>query len=384
MDNPPKVLVAMSGGVDSSVAACLLKEQGFDVMGVFMRLGVQDAASKADACTAEQRPLSLPIHGGESGDPEKHKGCCSAADAADARAVAGRLGIPFYALNFHEDFAQLIDYFADEYAVARTPNPCILCNQRLKFGKLLAYADAVGADLIATGHYAIIDSTNGRPRLRRAAYLEKDQSYVLFGIKPEIMRRTRFPLGAMTKEEVREHARRFGLALHDKPESQDICFVPDGDYARIVRERRPDAFQPGPIRHVDGRVLGRHEGIGNFTIGQRRGLGIAAGSPIYVAELDAETATVIVAPREGLYTRTAHADNAVWHGAPPQRPARANVKIRYNHEAAPATVEASGDGRRIRAEFDDPQIAVTPGQAMVIYDGDVVLGGGWISKEARC
>ncbi len=382
MNPQPKVLVAMSGGVDSSVAACLLQEQGYDVMGVFMRLGVHEPAQDEDACAADARSLNLPIQRPEADRPDKHRGCCSAADAADARAVAGRLGIPFYALNFQADFADLINYFADEYAAARTPNPCVLCNQRLKFGKLIAYADAVGADLVATGHYAIIDMHAGEPRLRRAAYRDKDQSYVLFGMPPEIMRRTLFPLGAMTKDEVREHARRFGLTLHDKPESQDICFVPDGDYARVVRERRPDAFRPGSIRHIDGRELGRHEGIGNFTIGQRRGIGVAAGSPIYVAELNAETATVIVAPKDDLYARTAVADNAIWHGEPPQQPMRAFVKIRYNHEAAPATVEASSDGARIHVEFDKPQLAVTPGQALVVYEGDIVLGGGWISKPA--
>lgn len=382
MSRPPKVLVAMSGGVDSSVAACLLQEQGYDVIGVFMRLGAEkaiEADSEAQACRTDgPRSVSLPLASGEKEPGAKHaKGCCSAADATDARSVAGRLGIPFYALNFERDFNRLIDYFADEYAQARTPNPCVMCNQWLKFGKLAGYANVVDADFIATGHYARVDHEGPRSRLLQARYLAKDQSYVLFGISPTILRRTLFPLGDMTKAEVREHARRFGLELHDKPESQDICFVPDGDYGRIVKSRRPEAFIPGQIQHTDGRILGEHEGLPNFTIGQRRGLRVAVGSPIYVSELDRSTGTVTVGPRESALSNTAQASRVSWLRERPEEPIRAHVKIRYQHEPAVAEVIPLPD-HCVRVVFDEAQLAVTPGQAAVFYDGDEVLGGGWI------
>jgi tRNA-specific 2-thiouridylase len=419
MMRPGKVLVAMSGGVDSSVAACLLKEQGHDVVGVFMRLGPQnvDPAARgpsgpADAADRGHETSRRPPPGGEAGlrtshlaagpasrlvssrlfprrltqagslgrGPSGRQRCCSAVDATDAGAVAGKLGISFYALNFEADFARLIDTFVDEYAAAQTPNPCVLCNQWLKFGKLVAYADAIDADLIATGHYARVDLDGDRPRLLRARYLTKDQSYVLFGIAPDVLRRTRFPLGEMTKEEVRTHARRLGLTLHDKPESQDICFVPDGDYARVVRSRRPDAFRRGRIRHVDGRVLGEHDGLAHFTIGQRRGLGVAVGSPLYVTDLDPETNTVSVGPRGALLSGTAVAADVRWLCEVPTEPFRAHVKIRYHHAAAPAEVEPVPNGR-VCVRFDTPQPAVTPGQAMVFYRGDEVLGGGWIRRR---
>ncbi len=365
----------MSGGVDSSVAACLLHEQGYDVVGVFMRLGAtEDERVPAEACaTTGSNGLSLPIHA------DKHRGCCSASDAGDARYVAGQLGIPFYSLNFEEEFGRLKQYFADEYAAARTPNPCVRCNQWLKFGRLMDYAATVKADLIATGHYARVNVESGRPRLFRARDDAKDQSYVLFGVAPETLRCTLFPLGDLTKDEVRAMARRWNLPVHDKPESQDICFAPDRDYARVVRRYREDAFVPGEIRHVDGRVLGRHEGLAHFTVGQRRGLRVAVGHPIYVTDLDVETATVTVGPQESVLFATATASDVCWLRDPPTQPFRAVVRIRYNHEATPATVAPLADGR-IEARFDEPQWAVTPGQALVFYRGDEVLGGGWIEK----
>lgn len=365
----------MSGGVDSSVAACLLHEQGYDVVGVFMRLGATDdePVSAEAPATNGSSGLSLPIHG------EQHRGCCSASDAGDARFVAGQLGIPFYALNFEEEFGRLKQYFADEYAAARTPNPCVRCNQWLKFGRLMDYAATVKADLIATGHYARINLESGRPRLFRARDDAKDQSYVLFGVAPETLRRTLFPLGDLTKDDVRAIARRWGLSVHDKPESQDICFAPDRDYARVVRRYRQDAFVPGEIRYVDGRLLGRHEGLGHFTVGQRRGLRVAVGHPIYVADLDAETSTVIVGPQESVLFATATASDVCWLQVPPTEPFRAEARIRYNHVATPATV-AMQEGGRVEARFDEPQWAVTPGQAMVFYQRDEVLGGGWIDK----
>jgi tRNA-uridine 2-sulfurtransferase len=352
----------MSGGVDSSVAACLLKEQGFDVVGVFMRLGSENVPPPP------------------TDSPERHRGCCSLADAGDARAVAARIEIPFYVLNFEKDFSALIDYFVDEYAAARTPNPCIICNQRLKFGRLVEYAKAIGADRIATGHYARVGVEGDRPTLHRARYRDKDQSYVLFGVEPAVLRKTVFPLGGLTKEQVRAHARRFGLTLHDKPESQDICFVPDGNYARVVRSRRPGAFRPGRIRHVDGRDLGPHEGLAHFTIGQRRGLRVALGSPLYVVDLDAQTATVTVGPREAVLSETTTATRMAWLRPAPAMPFRADAQIRYNHTAAAAEVRLLSQDK-IRVRFDEPQPAVTPGQALVLYQDDEIVAGGWIARE---
>ncbi len=389
------MLVAMSGGVDSAVAAALLQEQGHDVIGVFMRLGTEPSGVRYADQTSEQSPpaprsapprsaqrtlrgatVSLPVQP-DAGEAGRHRGCCSAADAADARAVAARLDIPFYALNFEQDFARLIDAFADEYSAARTPNPCILCNQWLKFGRLLEYADVVGADRIATGHYARVATDNGRPRLLRARDAAKDQSYVLFGVSGKTLARVLFPLGELTKDAVRQHARRLGLPVHDKPESQDICFVPDRDYARVVRARRPDAFRPGAIRHVDGRVLGEHDGLPNFTIGQRRGVNVAVGSPVYVTDLDAATDTLVVGPRSALLSRTAKASRVSWLIETPVESFRAVVRIRYHHAGAEGVVSPLSGGR-VRVVFDEPVSAVTPGQALVLYRGEQVVGGGWI------
>jgi len=357
-----KVVVAMSGGVDSSVAACLLREQGYEVIGLFMRVGV--AAPESDA-PPEQR---------------SHQGCCSAADAADARFVAGMLGIPFYALNFRDEFERIIDYFVDEYRVGRTPNPCVVCNQDLKFGRLVSYADAVGANFIATGHYARMGRREGRPCLLRAVDRRKDQSYVLFGLDRGVLDRVLFPVGHLTKEAVRREAARFGLPLCNKPDSVEICFVPDRDYARLVRERRPEAFRPGEVTDAHGRVLGRHDGLPQFTIGQRRGLRIAAGQPIYVTRLNVLENRVVVGPREALRHRGLVAAGLNFLADPPASPFRADVQIRYQHQAAPAAVERFGSGRA-RVIFDEPQSAATPGQAVVFYDGDAVLGGGWIEES---
>lgn len=291
--------------------------------------------------------------------------------------MAGRLGIPFFALNFKEDFDRIIDYFVDEYERGRTPNPCVMCNEHLKFGRLAAYGRAVGADFVATGHYARIEQRGGMHRLVRSIDAVKDQSYVLFGVGRETLARTLLPIGGMTKAEVRDQARRFGLPLSEKPDSQDICFVPDRDYARVVRERRPEAFRPGTIRDQDGNEVGRHEGIPNFTIGQRRGLGVAMGLPVYVTNIDSASDTVTIGTREHLESAELTASDMRWLVDVPAEPIRADVKIRYAHKAAPATVEPVGSDR-VRVRFDAPQSAITPGQAAVLYDGDVVLGGGWI------
>lgn len=369
-----KVVVAMSGGVDSSVAACLLVEQGYEVLGLFMRTGIiepqrgptHDApGAGADARRPDARPF---------------RGCCSAADAEDARKVAGRLGIPFFALNFKEPFEKIVDYFVEEYARGRTPNPCILCNDRLKFGRLAEYARAVDAEFIATGHYARIESRDGRYRLCRGVDRAKDQSYVLFALDRQILPRVLLPLGRMTKDEVRQCARDRGLPLFDKSESQDICFVPDGDYARLIAERRPDALRPGRIVDRMGQQVGRHDGIVHFTIGQRRGLRVAAGKPVYVTRIDPATDTVTIGPREDLARDQLHASQVRWLVEPPTAPLHADVQIRYTHVAAPATVEVIGPDRAI-VRFRESQHAVTPGQAAVFYSGDEVLGGGWIDSE---
>lgn len=360
MADPRRVVVAMSGGVDSSVAAAMLRDEGFDVVGLFMRIGVE-----------------MPVPGpGCAVRPA----CCSVADADDARLVAGRLGIPFFAVNFKEEFDGIVDHFAAEYARGRTPNPCILCNERLKFGSLLRYARAIGAGSIATGHYARIERRGGRHALLKAVDRGKDQSYVLFGLAPELLAHVRFPVGILTKADVRRRAEKRALPVHDKPDSSDICFAPDRDYARVIRPLRPEAFRPGEVRDADGRVVGRHDGIGHYTIGQRRGLRIALGVPHYVTAIDPEANVVTIGPREDLLRRGLLASRVRWIVDEPQEPIRADVQIRYRHAAAPATVEPLCDGS-VRVCFDVPQPAITPGQAAVFYREDEVLGGGWIDRS---
>jgi tRNA-specific 2-thiouridylase len=367
----PKVLVAMSGGVDSSVTACLLREQGYEVMGLFMRVGAEMPEDTACSTAASSTDAEHP--------KRTHQGCCSASDAADARFVAGMLNIPFYVLNFKPDFERLIDYFADEYAAGRTPNPCVQCNTWLKFGKLVEYADMLGCQFVATGHYARLDRKNGQTRLRRGVDHRKDQSYFLFGVRSEMLDRAMFPIGHLQKDQVRQTAERFGLPVHNKPDSVEICFVPDRDYARVVRERRPDAFKPGNIEDAEGNVLGDHEGLANFTIGQRRGLGVAAGRPVYVTQLDVLNNTVVLGERDALMHRNLLATDANFVSGPPSKPIRCDAQIRYQHRAAACTATALPDST-LRVEFDEPQSAITPGQALVLYDGDEVIGGGWIDR----
>jgi tRNA-uridine 2-sulfurtransferase len=375
MSRNGKVIIAMSGGVDSSVAACLLKEQGYECTGVFMRTGVH-APEPAEQCAtdaAAEHPRGL-----------KH-GCCSAADALDARAVAGRLGIPFYALNFEQDFERIINSFVDEYARGRTPNPCVLCNVELKFGKLLRYADLMEAEFIATGHYARVLRRDGQTLLARAANLAKDQSYLLFGIERTALSRCLFPLGEMRdKAQVRSIAAALGLRVHDKPDSQEICFVPGNDYKELLRERRPETQRAGEVRDPTGRVLGTHAGIANYTIGQRQGLGIATGRPAYVTRLDVLNNVVTLGPREDLLSPGLLADQVNWLTEPPAvgqaRPA--STKIRHTHNPAAGSIRRQPDGN-VEACFDEPQLAVTPGQAAVFYEADVVLGGGWIVRASE-
>lgn len=362
-----KVVVAMSGGVDSSVAAHLLVEQGFDVIGLFMRVGAKETPSSG----------LLPVL--PSGGGRAHQGCCSAADAADARFVAGKLGIPFYALNFEEEFDKIIDYFADEYARGRTPNPCVVCNDRVKFGRLLEYADAVGASHVATGHYARIGHGDSGSALCRAVDDRKDQTYVLFGLRREVLDRVMFPIGHLTKHQVRAIAAKMGFPNHDKPDSVEICFAPNRSHAEVVRRRRPEAFVSGEVVDSRGEVIGRHDGIVNYTIGQRRGLHIAAGKPIYITALDAVTNRVTIGEDRDLLCDALIADRVNLQIDPGLDSFRAEVKIRYLHGAAPATVERMADDR-VRVVFDEPQRAVTPGQAVVFYDGELVLGGAWIES----
>ena len=309
------------------------------------------------------------------------QGCCTVDDAYDARRVADHLSIPFYVLNFEEEFEKIIDYFTAEYDRGATPNPCVVCNRDLKFGKLFAYADSLGVEFVATGHYARVEDRDGRRALLRGRDGWKDQSYVLFPLTQEALRRTMFPIGALEKNEVREVARRSGLRLADKPESQEICFVPGGDYREILRQRIPDRMHEGEFRLRDGSVVGRHPGHQNFTIGQRRGLRVAMGKPVYVVDIDASTNTVVLGEDEELLQAAASVIDTNWVSvaAAPGDVFEATVKIRYNHDGAPARVTACEDGRA-RVDFHEPVRAVTPGQAAVFYDGDVVLGGGWIGR----
>lgn len=343
-----RVLLAMSGGVDSSTAALLLQRQGHEVVGVFMRNGV-------------------------AGKSAQEKSCCSASDARDAAGTAERLGIPFYAVDYQEEFAALMDHFAAEYRRGRTPNPCVLCNQQLKFGRLFSLASDVGAEAVATGHYArVVDG-----ELRTARDAAKDQTYYLFGIERGALRRTLFPLGDLTKPEVRALAAEAGLVTADKPESMEICFVTSGDYRDVVRARGGKG-RAGRFVDAGGREVGRHDGIDGFTIGQRRGLP-ALGTPHYVAAIDAEGGDVQLVPRDRLDKDVAHLLGVHWLIDAPEAGVRvpAQVKVRARHAPAPAHVVADGTGGAV-VEFASPVTAITPGQAAVFYDGDRVLGGGWI------
>lgn len=346
----------MSGGVDSAVAAGILAREGYDVIGITMRLWtVEDP----DA-------------------PIGNKRCCSVSDTDDARAAADVLGIPHYVLNMEREFQdRVIDYFVAEYGRGRTPNPCLACNEHVKFRALLDRAVALDADFLATGHYARIEQLGGRHRLRRAVDETKDQSYVLFTMGQAELAKTMFPVGGYTKTEIRGLAREMRLPLAEKPDSVDICFVPDGDYKSFVAKRSRQ--EAGVVRDVSGEVVGAHAGIGGFTVGQRKGLGVAVGEKRFVTDIDPEFNIVTIGPEEHLYAYALIAENVNWVGGPPGGAIRAATKIRYRTPAAPATVTPLTD-RRARVVFDEPQRAITPGQAAVFYDGDEVLGGGAILR----
>jgi tRNA-specific 2-thiouridylase len=365
------VAVAMSGGVDSSVVAGLLQRSGQPIVGLTMQLWNQ------------RRLPELAPAGVATGR------CCSLDDVYDARHVAQHLGIPYYVVNFESGFEeQVVKPFIDDYLAGRTPIPCTLCNNFIKFDQFLDLASGVGASRIATGHYARIgfDDASGRYQMSRGADHSKDQTYFLFGLKQEQLERTDFPLGGYTKPQVRELARELGLPVAAKPDSQEICFVPNGDYAAFIdayfRERgiAPEKTQ-GEIRDTQGRVLGEHAGVHHFTVGQRRGLRIAAGEPLYVIATEPASQRVIVGRNEDLLRAKLTARDMNWISiAPIASPIRAQVKIRNKHAAAEATISPTGtnDATRVEIHFDEPQRAVTPGQAAVLYDGDLVLGGGWI------
>jgi len=391
-----RIVMAMSGGVDSSVAAALLARARHEVIGVFMRHGEKEPACEGSgfAVQGSAGAATLPI---VETRLDHKQGCCTAADAGDARRVAAKLEIPFYALDLSEDFSRIIDYFVDEYTAARTPNPCVVCNNWLKFGKLFEYADGVGAEFVATGHYARVEwagradeesAVRGQapdgavPALLRGLDEQKDQSYVLFGVSRNYMPRMMFPLGGYRKPEIRELARELGLRVAEKRDSQEICFVSSGDHAEFVRRRRArregeDKDTSGEIALTDGTVVGHHEGIEAFTIGQRKGLRVAMGEPYYVMRIDADARRVVIGPREELARHELTANRANWLIEPPATPFRAEVQIRYNSAAAPALVTPLDDCR-FRVDFDEPRFGVAPGQAAVCYDGPRVLGGGWI------
>jgi tRNA-specific 2-thiouridylase len=369
-----RVVLAMSGGVDSSVAALLLRQQGYEVIGLFMRSGAETEATCATAGTA------LPILGG----PGRRQGCCSSADAADARRAADKLDLPFYAVNFQESFDLIKDYFVEEYLAGRTPNPCVMCNNWLKFGKLWQFARQVGAQHIATGHYARLAECPGEeaPALLRGLDAAKDQSYVLFGIDRQILSRVLFPVGEYQKSHIRDLARAAGLQVAEKPDSQEICFVPDQDYTGFVRRRRAERDTSGELVDTAGNVVGSHDGYERFTVGQRRGLGVGFGAPRYVVELRPETRQVVIGTREELACGQLEAGRLNWLVAAPPEVLRCHAQIRYRQRPAAATARLLAS-ERLSVQFDEPQFGVAPGQAVVLYDQDRVLGGGWIEQATR-
>jgi tRNA-specific 2-thiouridylase len=375
----------MSGGVDSSVAAALLKREGYDCVGVFMRLGNDPGEPEVCALPVAEVAASPPAGKGPQAARAAHKqGCCSVNDSADARYVAGLLDIPFYALNFQHDFGGIIDYFVREYNAGRTPNPCVRCNEYLKFGKLSRYARAIGAEYVASGHYARTAVVDGETQLLRGLDAKKDQSYVLFGVPREELARMLLPIGGMRKSEVRRLAEELGLPTFNKPDSQEICFVPDNDYARLVKKRSPEKVRPGELVDPSGEVVGSHEGHQHFTIGQRKGIGVAFGYPIYVTRIDAETNRVTLGRKEELLHRKLTGREVNWLTGPampvgPQEAVRVRAKVRYNSEPAPATALMTG-ADELTVRFDEPVLAITPGQAVVCYDEETerLLGGAWI------
>jgi tRNA-specific 2-thiouridylase len=357
-----RVVVAMSGGVDSSVAAALLVERGYEVIGMMMRLWAEETLG--DTCNTHNR-------------------CCTPEQMADARRIADKLGIPFYVLDTRDVFrSTIVEYFIEQHRQAFTPNPCIECNRHIRFHWLLENALALDADYLATGHYARVDrAPSGEYRLRQGLDPAKDQSYVLSVMGQEQLARVLFPIGEYTKPEVRDIAARFGLPTASKKDSQDLCFLGDGDYRRFLVEFAPDTVKPGPIVLKNGEIIGEHTGLANYTIGQRKGLGVQSAEPLYVIALNPYRNALVVGPRDELGQQSLTAQRVNWvTSQPPSLPFRAAVKIRYKATPAPALVTPL-DAGRIRVDFDEPLRDISPGQGAVIYDGDACLGGGIIERQ---
>jgi tRNA-uridine 2-sulfurtransferase len=370
-----RVVLAMSGGVDSSVAAHLLVEQQYDVIGVFMRHG-EKSSEACELDSGKPNPL-LPILQGRL---DHKQGCCSASDAADARRVADRFNIPFYALDLEADFKRIVDYFVDEYQSGRTPNPCAQCNNWLKFGRLFDYADAVGAAYVATGHYAqMLPSPVAEqpPELHRGLDEGKDQAYVLTGINRSLLPRMMLPVGGFRKSEIRRMAAEIGLRVADKKDSQEICFVTSGAHAQFVRDKS-HVSTAGDIVTSDGRIVGSHAGIEGFTVGQRKGTGVAMGSPYYVTDILPESSRVVIGPLSELARSWLIADDANWLiDFPIGSVLEGQVQIRYNSGPEPATVARISE-EQFRVEFREPSYAVSPGQLAAVFAGSRALGSGWI------
>lgn len=354
-----KVVVGMSGGVDSSVAAWLLKEQGYDVVGVTMQIWQDE-----DSCSVEE-----------------HGGCCGLSAVDDARRVAWDLGIPYYVMNFKEEFkSNVIDYFVEEYQKGRTPNPCIACNRYVKWESLLKRSLDIGADYIATGHYARIDRLpNGRYSIKKSVTAAKDQTYALYNLTQHQLAHTLMPVGEYSKDQIREIADKINLQVAHKPDSQEICFIPDNDYAGFIEETVGDKVPEGNFVDTEGKIIGRHKGITHYTVGQRKGLNLSMGHPVFVVEIRSETNEVVIGNAEDVYSDRLAAGNLNWmavdglHG----EEMRVSAKIRYSHKGAVCTIRETGNGT-VECRFDEPQRAITPGQAVVFYDGDYVAGGGTI------
>lgn len=352
------VVVGMSGGVDSSVAAYLLKEQGYEVIGVTMQIWQDE----------ERETL------------EEQGGCCGLSAVDDARRVAWNLDIPYYVMNFKSEFKdKVIDYFIDEYTKGRTPNPCIACNRYVKWESLLKRSMDIGADYIATGHYAQIEQLpNGRYALKRSVTEAKDQTYALYNLTQDQLKRTLMPVGAYHKDEIRRIAEEIGLQIANKPDSQEICFIPDHDYAGFIKENSEMELEEGNFVNLKGEIIGRHKGITHYTVGQRKGLNLSMGHPVFVVEIRPETNEVVIGENEDIFTDTLRCSQLNWMSIEePEGEISVIAKIRYSHKGAPCTIRKVGDDL-VECKFREPQRAITPGQAVVFYDGEYVAGGGTI------